>query len=138
VHAFRGNSDQEKLPWKFPRREEKFGSRPCGIEGKTSPNLHTKNGFHANSDCECSACSNSLFTDINHPCLLHLKPATASSCLRPLRPWPPSCPTPPLPPPVVCVPGAPSRPLHVLHCRRCHRHPAAAATPARSGDFAPF
>jgi hypothetical protein len=52
----------------FPRRKVIFSSRLRAIEEKTPPDSHTINSFRANSDCECSACSNGVPTDIIHPC----------------------------------------------------------------------
>jgi hypothetical protein len=75
VHAFRGDLALEKLPWKFPRRKEKFGSRPRAIKGKTFPKSHTING------------PSGLLTDIIHPCLHHHPTADSSRLqLPPLAP----------------------------------------------------
>jgi hypothetical protein len=72
--------------------------------------------FCTSSDCEYSAYSSGLLTEIMHPCLLYLQPAAASSCLRPARPWPPL--RSPLqlrvPPPVAHVPSAPSLTRYAL------------------------
>jgi hypothetical protein len=52
--------------------------------------------FRTSSDCEYSACSSGLLTDIIHTCLLYLQLAASSSRFRPIRHWPPCCSTPPL------------------------------------------
>jgi hypothetical protein len=87
VHAFRGESALEKSLWKFPRRKEKFSSKPRTTKGKTSFNGYSKtvsaqivivSAVHALVACSPTS---------SIPTLLHLQPAAACPFLR-LRPSP--------------------------------------------------